>query len=93
MVDDEPVNLQVAANVPTMGKIGFTLAAGGLQALEMVGNGAHFALVLLDIMMPIYSMRHRPLWLRSMRARKLLLPIVGSRNVQGIPGTRPGRIA
>ncbi|WP_320040206.1 ATP-binding protein [uncultured Desulfobacter sp.] len=52
VVDDEPVNLQVAANVLTMGKIGFELASSGQQALEMFTGNKTFDLVLLDIMMP-----------------------------------------
>ena len=52
VVDDEPVNLQVAANVLTMGGIGFKLAASGQNALETINVDKNFDLILLDIMMP-----------------------------------------
>ncbi len=52
VVDDEPVNLQVAANVLSMENINFTMATSGQQALTMVEEGDGFDLVLLDIMMP-----------------------------------------
>lgn len=52
VVDDEPVNLQVAANVLTMNELGFALATSGLQALELLAAGERFDIILLDIMMP-----------------------------------------
>jgi len=51
-VDDDPVNLQVIVNCLAYRNITLRTAAGGREALELVGQGPPPDLVLLDIMMP-----------------------------------------
>lgn len=52
VVDDEPVNLKVLKNHLEREGYLVTLAHDGHEALELLQNGAHFHLVLLDVMMP-----------------------------------------
>ena len=59
VVDDEPVNLQVLTNHLTLHNYAVQQAAGGQEALALIGEyrrqGKGFDLVLLDIMMPKMS--------------------------------------
>jgi DNA-binding response OmpR family regulator len=52
VVDDEPVNLKVLKNHLEREGYLVTLAHDGSEALELLHNGSHFDLVLLDVMMP-----------------------------------------
>jgi two-component system sensor histidine kinase ChiS len=52
IVDDDPVNRQVLINYLSLDNYGITQAADGIEALELINNGLHADLVLLDIMMP-----------------------------------------
>ncbi|MDR1943675.1 MAG: response regulator, partial [Synergistaceae bacterium] len=55
VVDDEPVNIQVLTNLLSMQNYSVFKAYNGLEALDMIKNGAEFDLVLLDVMMPKMS--------------------------------------
>ncbi|MCP4395880.1 MAG: response regulator [bacterium] len=55
VVDDEAVNQQVLANYLSLNQYKVTQALNGIEALEIIGEGTHFDLVLLDIMMPKMS--------------------------------------
>ncbi len=52
VVDDEAVNLQVAANFLALEQIRFDLVSNGNKLIQRVTNGQKPDLVLLDIMMP-----------------------------------------
>jgi two-component system sensor histidine kinase ChiS len=52
IVDDEPINLQVLANTLSLENYAITQANNGLEALEIIDNGFHPDLILLDVMMP-----------------------------------------
>jgi len=52
VVDDEPVNLQVAANFLALEQISFDLIPSGKRLVERITNGPKPDMVLLDIMMP-----------------------------------------
>lgn len=52
VVDDEPVNLKVLKNHLEREGYLVTLAHDGQEALQLLENGTHFHLVLLDVMMP-----------------------------------------
>lgn len=52
VVDDDPVNLQVALNHLNGDGLSVTTAMGGEEALALIEGGENFDLVLLDIMMP-----------------------------------------
>lgn len=52
VVDDEPVNLQVAASILKIEGISFRTAENGLMAMRMLEDGSLPDLVLLDVMMP-----------------------------------------
>lgn len=55
VVDDEPVNLKVLKNHLERAHYEVTLANDGHEALELIEQGQHFDLVLLDVMMPRMS--------------------------------------
>lgn len=55
VVDDDPVNLQVALNILSMENMAVTTATGGREAARLVEAEPSFDLVLLDIMMPEIS--------------------------------------
>ncbi|MBU0674246.1 MAG: response regulator [Proteobacteria bacterium] len=66
VVDDDPVNLQVAINHLAAQGLAVTPVGGGAEALALLEGGSRFDLVLLDIMMPGISgfevcrrLRHR----------------------------------
>ena len=52
LVDDDPVNLQVAVNHLQGDGIAVTAVTSGREALALLDGGVHFDLALLDIMMP-----------------------------------------
>ncbi|MDH3976683.1 MAG: ATP-binding protein [Deltaproteobacteria bacterium] len=52
VVDDEPVNLQVAVNHLTLAGMKVHTAGCGIEALESLAEGKNYDLILLDIMMP-----------------------------------------
>jgi signal transduction histidine kinase/class 3 adenylate cyclase/CheY-like chemotaxis protein len=52
IVDDELINLQVLANTLALENYAITQANNGLEALELIENGFHPDLILLDVMMP-----------------------------------------
>jgi two-component system sensor histidine kinase ChiS len=52
IVDDDPVNLQVASNHLALKAISSKTVSNGLEALDLIENGLVPDLVLLDIMMP-----------------------------------------
>ena len=52
LVDDDPVNLQVAVNHLRSDRVTVTPVTSGREALALLDRGVHFDLVLLDIMMP-----------------------------------------
>ncbi|MGB5819587.1 MAG: tetratricopeptide repeat protein [Saonia sp.] len=52
IVDDEPVNRRVLENHLTVAGYSVTEAHSGKEALELIGKGLIFDLVLLDVMMP-----------------------------------------
>ncbi len=54
-VDDEPVNLQVIANILSLENYTLTRARSGQEALEMIEQGLKPDLILLDVMMPRMS--------------------------------------
>ena len=55
VVDDEPVNQQVLANLLALKHYHVTQALNGMDALQLLASGKQFDLVLLDIMMPKMS--------------------------------------
>ena len=55
IVDDEPINLQVLANHLSVQNYTVTQAQSGFEALELLAQGRHFDLIMLDVMMPRVS--------------------------------------
>ncbi len=55
VVDDDPINQQVLSNHLTVANYRVTQAFSGQDALQQLGSGENFDLVLLDIMMPKMS--------------------------------------
>ena len=55
VVDDDPVNLRVAANFLSFPGVAITSCANGAAALEWIGSKGRPDLILLDIMMPQMS--------------------------------------
>ncbi len=51
IIDDEPANIQMLANLLTKNNFEVEFATSGKKAMKWIGNG-NFDLVLLDIMMP-----------------------------------------
>jgi len=54
-VDDDPINLQVLENHLSLENYAIVKATNGEEALDAIGRDIHFAIVLLDIMMPKMS--------------------------------------
>ena len=52
IVDDEAINLRVLANNLSLANYSISQASSGLEALEIIENGWHPDLILLDVMMP-----------------------------------------
>lgn len=52
IVDDELINLQVLSNLLTLENYSYIVAQNGFQAIELIKNGCHPDLILLDVMMP-----------------------------------------
>ena len=52
IVDDEAINLRVLANNLSLANYSIYQASSGLEALEIIENGWHPDLILLDVMMP-----------------------------------------
>lgn len=52
IVDDEPINLQVLANLLSLENYSITQANNGIEALELIDRGFQPDLILLDVMMP-----------------------------------------
>ncbi|MGD2183749.1 response regulator [Lusitaniella coriacea] len=52
IVDDEPINLQVLANLLSLENYSITQANNGIEALETIEQGFQPDLILLDVMMP-----------------------------------------
>jgi DNA-binding response OmpR family regulator len=75
VVDDEPVNLKVLKNHLEREGYLVTLANDGQEALDLLENGNHFHLVLLDVMMPRISGYEV---CQKIRERKLMteLPVI-----------------
>lgn len=55
VIDDEPINQQVIKNHLSSNQFLITQAMNGQEALDILGTGQQFDLVLLDIMMPRMS--------------------------------------
>ena len=55
IVDDDPINLQILVNHLSMDGYNVESAYTGIEALNIIGSGRNFDLVLLDIMMPEMS--------------------------------------
>ncbi len=55
VVDDEPINRRVLENHLTLAGYGIIEVGSGKEALELINQGVHFDLILLDIMMPYMS--------------------------------------
>jgi signal transduction histidine kinase/class 3 adenylate cyclase len=55
IVDDEPINQQVMLNHLVLENYDVVQAENGVRALELLGRGERFDLILLDVMMPALS--------------------------------------
>ncbi len=81
VVDDDPVNLQVAVNLLSMEDMSVSTAQGGNEAMQLFRSEDPFDLVLLDVMMPEITGLEVCKWLReTYTAAELPILLVTAKN-------------
>ncbi|MCP4605348.1 MAG: response regulator [Proteobacteria bacterium] len=65
VVDDDPVNIQVAVNILAMEEMAVTTAGSGREAMKLIESSGPYDLVLLDVMMPEVTGLEVCTWIRE----------------------------